>query len=77
MWTAPPRNVLQCFDHIFLRPYVRCAHTGTLAKMVSAAKAPKQMSDLIEGHSLVMDRLITPSVHYLASCGTAARLQLS
>src|SRR5665213_3075023 len=82
----PPRKVfLQCFDQI------ACVHmSGLLVRAAMNAgqdgfrdESSKQMDDLMEGPgrcgiSLVVDRLITPSAHYLASSGTSsARLQVS
>jgi hypothetical protein len=86
MWTAPSlQGVLQCFDQIacvhmsglFVRSHMNAGQDGF------RDKSSKQNRDLIEGHwkmrnSLVVDRLITPSAHYLASSGiSSARLQLS
>jgi hypothetical protein len=86
MWTAPSlQGVLQCFDQIacvhmsglFVRSHMNAGQDGF------RDKSSKQNGDLIEGHwkmriSLVVDRLITPSAHYLASSGiSSARLQLS
>ena len=86
MWTAPSsQGVLQCFDQI------ACVHmSGLLVRSHMNAgqdgfrdKSSKQSSDLMEaigflGVSRVVDRLITPSAHYLASSGIgSARLQLS
>ena len=86
MWTAPSsQGVLQCFDQIacvhmsglFVRSHMNAGQDGF------RDESSKQMSDLIEGHwecgmSLIVDRLITPSAHHLASSGIgSARLQLS
>jgi len=86
MWTVPSlQGVLQCFDQI------ACVHmSGLLMRSHMNAgqdgfrdTRSKQTSDLLkavgtDGVSRVVDRLITPSAHYLASSGTgSARLQLS
>jgi hypothetical protein len=85
MWTAPASpGVLQRFDQI------ACAHmSGLFARSHMNAgqdgfrdTRSKQTSDLLkavgtDGVSRVVDRLITPSAHSLASSGTgSARLQL-
>jgi hypothetical protein len=84
MWTAPSlQGVLQCFDQtacahmsgLFVRSHMNAGQDGF------RDKSSKQNGDLIEGHwkmrnSLVVDRLITPSAHCLASPGiSSARLQ--
>src|SRR5271166_6563403 len=86
MWTAPSsQGILQRFDQI------ACVHMSDLLMRshMNAGQdgfrdtSSKQTSDLTQaigtdGVSRVVDRLITPSAHYLASSGIgSARLQLS
>jgi len=81
MWTAPSlQDVLQCFDQIacvhmsglFVRSHMNAGQDGFRNESSKTDERPRRGPLGNAEFSLVMDRLITPSAHYLASSGTSS-----